>query len=651
MAGSKEIRAGRAFVEIGIDDRVSAALDKVGKKVKAFGAGVTAVGASMAGLGAAITAPLVAATKIFATVGDELSKASQRTGVGVEALGGLKYAAEQSGAGLEDLEVAFKKMANVIVEGGATAAQSLGAIGLSVAQLAGLKPEDQFKLIADRLSRITDASTRAAIAQDLFGKSGTRLLPLISEGAKGIEALTERHKQLNLTISAADAATATQFGDALEDVWKQVKRVAFEVGKAVASALLPWAESAFRAGAAAIEWAKRNNSLLITIAGIGSALLAAGTAVVVLGSEIRGIGTILSAAGTIAGALGTVIGALVSPIGLAVAAIAALGAYFLFATDAGDKALTFLGQKFGELKSIASDAIGGIGDALKAGDLGLAAEILWKSLKLAFIVGTEELRKIWFSLKATILTAMTDAFYGVLKLWTNVSASLQSLWRQSAKAFQSTWQAATGAVRDYFEDNAIAVAKMTEDNRANAGLITRQQAENNKKLIDEQYQDRIKKRAQGDIAEEAAAEKQLAADLQRIEIERKAKVAALNAAETAAALAHDAAHDQAVADLNQQIADLQKQLDSLRGKAKEEAGAAGGGPARPNAPNVPDGDALAGAIARGMGTLVTPAGIFNPRALQSLVGGGGSVAERTAKASEETARNTRRLKDGGMFWA
>ena len=98
------IRAGRAYVELGANDRLSAALDNAKKKIREFGDAASAVGGGIqtAGLaimtaGTAIIGSLAAAGLSFAKVGSELNDLSQRTGVSVEALGELQFVFGQAG--------------------------------------------------------------------------------------------------------------------------------------------------------------------------------------------------------------------------------------------------------------------------------------------------------------------------------------------------------------------------------------------------------------------------------------------------------------------------------------------------------------------------------------------------------------------------
>ena len=117
-----------------------------------------------------------------------------------------------------------------------------------------LSPDQQFKLIADRLSRIEDPTLKAAMAMKVFGKSGTQLLPLMAGGAKGIEELQQRARELGLTISKEDADAATLFGDTLDDLWKSIKAGVFAIGAALAPMLTDLIAKAIKFVVAAANW-------------------------------------------------------------------------------------------------------------------------------------------------------------------------------------------------------------------------------------------------------------------------------------------------------------------------------------------------------------------------------------------------------------
>ncbi len=146
-----------------------------------------------------------------------------------------------------------------------------------------------------------------------------------------------------------------------------------------------------------------------------------------------------SGAGTAIGILGSMLGALLSPIGLVIAGVGALAAYLITSTDVGGQALGWLGDKFNLLKETALAAWKGIGDALAAGDIGLAAKILWLTLKLQWQKGVNALNQVWVQVKDFFLATWTEAVFGAAKIATNAWAGLQAAWTETVDFLRDSW--------------------------------------------------------------------------------------------------------------------------------------------------------------------------------------------------------------------
>ena len=78
-----------------------------------------------------------------------------------------------------------------------------------------------------------DASTRAALAQDIFGRSGTELLPLFTQGEQGMAALREQAQQLGVVMSGDAATAAADFADAQNELKSALSGVFLEVGSKI----------------------------------------------------------------------------------------------------------------------------------------------------------------------------------------------------------------------------------------------------------------------------------------------------------------------------------------------------------------------------------------------------------------------------------
>ncbi|MDO4857437.1 MAG: hypothetical protein Q4A17_05785 [Thermoguttaceae bacterium] len=159
-----------------------------------------------------IITPLSNAVNGFVALGDQISKTSQRIGIGVESLGGLKFAAEQCGANFEILTEGIKAFQNQLGAaqmGDTGAIGKLGKIGLSTEDFAGLSNEDQIMKLADHIQAIGDKSEQTRVAMELFGEAGFKLLPFFQEGSEGIKKLMAEGKDIGAVPSESGVKSAS----------------------------------------------------------------------------------------------------------------------------------------------------------------------------------------------------------------------------------------------------------------------------------------------------------------------------------------------------------------------------------------------------------------------------------------------------------
>lgn len=322
------IEAGKAFIKFLLDDKeFKKGLSGAATSLKKFGA-----------IGTAAAAPIIGAftgaVATFISAGDELQKMALRTGLSVESLSELKYAASQSGTSISVFENAIKKMQVGLFDasrGTGSLFEATSALGIQYDQIAGLKPEEQFSILSSAIAKVEDPTLKAALAQKVFGRAGTQLLPLLSEGAEGMAALRQRAGQLGLTMSEDTANSAALLGDRLDDAKRQMIQLGIEIGAAVAGPLTAFVEGTGKILAGMIGWIRENPRMVRAVGAVAIGITAASTAAIAFGTILA----IISA----------------HPIIAALTAIAALviaiATYFGFASDGADE---FAG-KLAEVKS------------------------------------------------------------------------------------------------------------------------------------------------------------------------------------------------------------------------------------------------------------------------------------------------------------
>lgn len=179
---------------------------------------------------------------------DDVGKQAQRIGVTAEEIQKLNYAARRSGADATAVEAAFRRLSTVIYDAGngsASAVAILDELGLSFDDLSKKSPNAQFSLVAANLNKIDDASTRAAMAQKLFGESGTKLIPMI----KDLNSLMAEAERRGI-ISNEQIKAAEDFKDAIENIKTASKAAVAETG------LVQWLADVTQGFANAIPEAK-----------------------------------------------------------------------------------------------------------------------------------------------------------------------------------------------------------------------------------------------------------------------------------------------------------------------------------------------------------------------------------------------------------
>lgn len=402
------IKAGQAFYEIFATDKTEKGIKEAEKNLRSFAGVATKIGAAITTFAAAGVAGIAMAASRFSEFGSMINDFSARTGVSTEWAQVFKASAELAGASMGNVEAAIRKMQ-----------KTLGKTG----KLSGMSPEQQFIAVADALLAIEDPTLRAAKAQEIFGKSGTMLLPMLAS-------LRDNYKffQSNgLLLSPEDIKNADELGDAWDMMKMSLMQVVRIAGASLAPAITYVAKAITSATAAVATFAQNNKGLFSILTGlsvavvavaavVGPMLLALGGGLSFIMATLAAWPSIVAVASAAFGVLGAVFAAAVSPVGLIVIAVAALVAllpalaYVLDQAIAGGAGLKFLSDAFAELYNIASSAIGGILDAIANGNWSLAAAIAGAALNTAFVTAWGWIKMGFSDFGTWLLNYLTDLF-------------------------------------------------------------------------------------------------------------------------------------------------------------------------------------------------------------------------------------------------
>lgn len=298
--------------------QVSADTKKIGDEVNRMGQLVANTGKTMAAIGGAITGTLAALVKTTANAGDQINDLSKRTGISAEALSQYKYAAEQSGTSLEGVVTGLRRLSSGMLDaqrGLAVSKQTFEELGITVTNTDGtLRPMNDVLLdVADRFSKMDDGAKKAALAQDLFGRSGMDLIPLLNEGRDGLARMMAEADRLGVTFTGKTAAASDAFNDSLAMLKTSLAGVAQQIATQIMPTMTEFITRVSNTIAKITAWAKEHPGLTKALAGtalqIGAFLAVAGTMLMVIGKTTMALNMLAFQLGTTAGVLTASLGA------------------------------------------------------------------------------------------------------------------------------------------------------------------------------------------------------------------------------------------------------------------------------------------------------------------------------------------------------
>jgi hypothetical protein len=178
-------------------------------------------------LGLAFTAAATAvAVGVKAAIdnADALNDLNVRLGISAEKLSGWAYAAKQSGTDIDALGIGLKKLAKNMADAldpkssqaalfKALDVKPLDAATGKLKTLEQILPE-----ISDKFAQLHDDTLEAALAQQLFGKSGADLLEFLNLGSQGLDDMQSKLRELGGELSQSTLSAADQFNDKLGDL-------------------------------------------------------------------------------------------------------------------------------------------------------------------------------------------------------------------------------------------------------------------------------------------------------------------------------------------------------------------------------------------------------------------------------------------------
>lgn len=220
----RALNQGSGYIE-GYANNARASLRGVTAEAGRMQGAFSQAGSSFAALAGGFAASAIALgfaskTKEAIDLADSFNKLSQKTGVAVEELSKLNYAAGLSDVSTESLQKGLRKLNLSISEAAAGSKEKIAvfnALGVSFKDASGnaRQVDAVFKDLSEALSQSADGADKIAVGSNLMGKGFEDLVPMVNAGKKGLADMGDEAQKLGLAMGADFAKNAEEFNDNL----------------------------------------------------------------------------------------------------------------------------------------------------------------------------------------------------------------------------------------------------------------------------------------------------------------------------------------------------------------------------------------------------------------------------------------------------
>lgn len=222
-------------------DEAEKSTSSFGEKLKSGLETAAKIGTTILTTSAAAVGGITALATKTAGAADEIDKMSQKLGLSREAYQEWDYVLSQSGTDINSLQAGMKTLTNKIdkaASGSDEAAAMFAQLGLSISDLQNLSREEIFERTIYGFQSMEDNAERAALANDLLGRSSVELTPLFNQTTKSTQELIQKTHDLGMIMSdeAVDA------GVSLTDTMDTLKRSFAAAGNGLGTTLAPIVE-------------------------------------------------------------------------------------------------------------------------------------------------------------------------------------------------------------------------------------------------------------------------------------------------------------------------------------------------------------------------------------------------------------------------
>lgn len=234
----------KLFGSVMVDNKkANASLQKTdslaSKLSKGLGSGIKTI----AKWGAALTtgaiaggAALLGVANKSAETADRVDKLSQKILMSRKGFQEWDHIMNQSGVSIESMQGGMKKLNKMLTDASSGSKSAVGVfreLGVSLDELKNMSPEQAFEKAVKALQAMPEGAKKAQLANELFGRSGSELAPILNATSEDIEQLRKDAHDLGLVMSDDAVDAGVLFGDTMADVKDALNMAFVDIGTEV----------------------------------------------------------------------------------------------------------------------------------------------------------------------------------------------------------------------------------------------------------------------------------------------------------------------------------------------------------------------------------------------------------------------------------
>lgn len=359
---------------------------------------------------------------------DNIDKMSQKLGLSTDAYQEWNYVMQISGTSLDNMAMGLKTLTNKFddaVNGSDSAIETFNRLGLSMEDIQGLSREDLFSKVIFAFQGMEDSAERAALANDLLGRSGQELAPLFNTSAEETQDLIKQVRDLGGVMSKDAVKQGARFQDSLTSL-----KTAFAGASAELFEKLIPAISDFMDKVANFIEEGGLDRIIETLQNLAPVIVAVVTAFAGF-KIVSGIISLIQGLSTVFGVLNAVMAA--NPIGAVVLAIGALVGAFVLLWNKCEGFRNFFINMWEGIK----DAFGAVVEFFKGAFDKIAnfASGLWNGLKDGAAQAWENVKGAFANVGGWFKEKFANAKEKAVNAWNNAKEKFGSIWSKIKGAF------------------------------------------------------------------------------------------------------------------------------------------------------------------------------------------------------------------------